>query len=170
MTIAHVFRRYGYEAASLSVIGRETGLGKSSLYHHFPGGKVDMAAAVLDLAEAFVRDEVMAPLESEGPREERVGRFLGLLSDYYEAGRTGCLYSVLTLHDCPEDVRVRVSQLTKDWLSMIARDLSANGKPDPTGNASRILRAIQGGLLLTQATGEECHFEQALSDAKALML
>ncbi|MEM8810542.1 MAG: TetR/AcrR family transcriptional regulator, partial [Cyanobacteria bacterium P01_G01_bin.38] len=32
-----VFRRYGYEGASLSMLSKATGLGKASLYHHFPG-------------------------------------------------------------------------------------------------------------------------------------
>ena len=47
-----VFRREGYEGASLSRLSEATGLGRSSLYHHFPRGKEDMAAAVLDLARA----------------------------------------------------------------------------------------------------------------------
>ncbi len=39
-----VFRRRGYEGATLSVLSRACGLGKASLYHHFPGGKDEMAA------------------------------------------------------------------------------------------------------------------------------
>ena len=38
------FRDQGYDGASLAELSAATGLGKSSLYHHFPGGKVDMAA------------------------------------------------------------------------------------------------------------------------------
>ena len=37
-----VLRRDGFEGASLSVLSEATGLGRSSLYHHFPDGKSDM--------------------------------------------------------------------------------------------------------------------------------
>jgi AcrR family transcriptional regulator len=43
-----VVRREGYDGASLAELSKATGLGKSSLYHHFPDGKNDMVAAVLD--------------------------------------------------------------------------------------------------------------------------
>jgi hypothetical protein len=39
---------FGYrEGASLSLISEATGLGKGCLYHFFPGGKEEMADAVL---------------------------------------------------------------------------------------------------------------------------
>jgi TetR/AcrR family transcriptional repressor of lmrAB and yxaGH operons len=46
--LAEVFREHGYEGASLALLGDATGLGKGSLYHFFPNGKEEMAAAVLD--------------------------------------------------------------------------------------------------------------------------
>src|SRR5437762_12723369 len=46
--LGEVFRAHGYEGATLALITEATGLGKGSLYHFFPGGKAQMAAAVLD--------------------------------------------------------------------------------------------------------------------------
>ncbi len=46
-SLRKVFHTYGYDGTSLSRIAEETGLGKGSLYHHFPGGKAEMAAIVL---------------------------------------------------------------------------------------------------------------------------
>src|SRR3954469_22668198 len=45
--LGEVFREHGFEGASLSLIGERTGLGKGSLYLFFPGGKEEMATAVL---------------------------------------------------------------------------------------------------------------------------
>ena len=45
--LGEVFREHGFEGASLAAITARTGLGKGSLYHFFPGGKEEMAAAVL---------------------------------------------------------------------------------------------------------------------------
>ena len=42
-----VFRRCGYDGATLSSISEATGLGRASLYHHFPGGKQEMAAVAI---------------------------------------------------------------------------------------------------------------------------
>ena len=51
--IAMVFRQHGYEGASLSLIADATGLGRSSIYHHFPGGKDEMVEAVFDNLDEF---------------------------------------------------------------------------------------------------------------------
>ena len=48
-----VFRQHGYEGATLSKISEATGLGRASLYHHFPGGKQEMARAVLESVAAW---------------------------------------------------------------------------------------------------------------------
>ena len=45
-----LFRRAGYDGVSISRISEATGLGRPSLYHYFPGGKDEMAHAVLAAA------------------------------------------------------------------------------------------------------------------------
>lgn len=84
MTIGRVFRRYGYEGASLSILSRETGLGRSSLHHFFPGGKEDMAMAVLDLAERFVRDDLMRQLSARESREAGHASLIGCIQGLAE--------------------------------------------------------------------------------------
>jgi len=49
--LADVFRKYGYHGTTLSIISQETGLGRSSIYHHFPEGKDAMALAAIDYVE-----------------------------------------------------------------------------------------------------------------------
>ena len=41
--LAKVFKDYGYQGASMSIIAKASGLQKASLYHRFPGGKEQMA-------------------------------------------------------------------------------------------------------------------------------
>jgi len=77
LTIGRVFRRYGYEGASLSILSRETGLGRSSLHRFFPGGKEDMAMAVLDLTGRFVRDDLMRQLSARESREAGHASLIG---------------------------------------------------------------------------------------------
>ena len=58
LALANTFRLHGFEGASLSVISAETGLGKGSLYNFFPGGKEEMARAVLDEVNTWFRTRV----------------------------------------------------------------------------------------------------------------
>lgn len=74
VTLYDLFRRAGYDAVSIADISDATGLGKSSLYHHFPGGKPDMAEAVADFARRHMRDHVFAPLAADAPLKKNSPR------------------------------------------------------------------------------------------------
>jgi AcrR family transcriptional regulator len=168
-TLARVFRRYGYEAASLSVLSSATGLNRSSLYHFFPGGKEEMAMAVLSFAEEFVREDLMATLTAPSPQKAQLERFIGKLHDYYEGGSLGCLYSTLTLHDCPEAVAARVAALTEEWIAAIASYLASQRVKDPRPRAEKFMRLLQGGLVVALATQDPARFEAALDDLKPVL-
>ena len=46
--LSDVFRKRGYEGATLAELAAAANLGRASLYHHFPGGKAEMARQVLE--------------------------------------------------------------------------------------------------------------------------
>jgi AcrR family transcriptional regulator len=169
-SIARVFRRFGYEAATLSILSRETGLGRSSLYHFFPSGKEEMAMAVLERAERTVRAELMQCLVAPDEPRRQVDKFIVKLRGYYEGGTIGCLYSTLTLHDCPPAVAARVGALTEDWIAALAAYLAERGDKRAQQNADRIVRLIQGGLTVALATRDPSRFEASLEDLRPLLL
>ena len=45
--LMRVFRTFGYSGATLARFSEATGLGKASLYHHFPGGKEELFHAMV---------------------------------------------------------------------------------------------------------------------------
>ena len=59
-----VFRRYGYEGATVSRLSEATGLKKASLYYHFQGGKEQMAEAVLGLIKQLFKYQAQNVLHS----------------------------------------------------------------------------------------------------------
>lgn len=168
--IAEVFRRYGYEAATMSILARETRLGRSSLYHYFPGGKEEMALAVLDLAEVFLRDDLTSRLGGAGAPERLVDDFIGRLKEYYCGGAVGCVFASLTLHDCPPVVAARVSALMRFWIGELAARLAKLGVKSSSTAAAAIIRHVQGGLVLALATQDCGQFDAALQDLRPLLL
>src|SRR5262245_55204338 len=83
--LAEVFRRHGYEGATLSELARVTGLGKASLYHHFPGGKSEMAEALARYAIADLDERAFRHLKSRAPWNERIGECIDGFADYADA-------------------------------------------------------------------------------------
>lgn len=170
LPIAEIFRRYGYEAATMSILSQETGLGRSSLYHHFPGGKEEMALAVLDLSELFLRDDLLVRLEGDGTPKQRVSNFIERLKDYYQGGAVGCVFASLTLHDCPPVVAARVSALMHFWIKELAARLAKLGVRSSMTVAGTAIRHIQGGLVVSLATQDRAQFDSALRDLRPLLL
>lgn len=61
--LVDIFYEHGFDGTSLSIISERTGLQRASLYHHFPGGKEEMAKAVIETSdrwgEEFIGNLVM---------------------------------------------------------------------------------------------------------------
>src|SRR4051812_21753258 len=91
------FRDHGYDGASLAVLARATGLGKSSLYHYFPGGKEDMALAVLDRVSGWLKEHAVKPLQGEGPPRRRLDRMMEALDGLYAGGKNACVLANLVV-------------------------------------------------------------------------
>jgi TetR/AcrR family transcriptional repressor of lmrAB and yxaGH operons len=92
-----VFRDRGYEGASLADLSRATGLGKSSLYHHFPNGKEQMAEAVLEKGKAFIQSAVVDVATSSSPLRARIRKVIGLLTNFMRVVITPVFWADLLL-------------------------------------------------------------------------
>src|SRR5471030_2695256 len=95
--LAEVFRLHGFEGASLARICEGTGLGKGSIYHFFPGGKEEMAAAVLDEIDTWFRDQVFVPLRQGTDVQLGVEHMFRAVGNYFLSGRKVCLVGVFAL-------------------------------------------------------------------------
>ena len=163
--LAEVFREHGYEGASLSLIGEATGLGKGSLYHFFPGGKEEMAAAVLDEIDAWFRTNVFMPLR-EGPNPlAAVRHMLDATDGYFRSGRRVCLVGVLALGEARDRFAGHVRAYFAEWVAALADALArADHQPaEAIELAEEAVAAIQGALVLARALGDAPAFSRALA-------
>jgi AcrR family transcriptional regulator len=66
-----VFARLGFRKASISDIVRPLGVGKTAIYHHFPGGKNEIIDACLVREEEAILVEMRAAVERhQDPRDQ----------------------------------------------------------------------------------------------------
>lgn len=162
--IAEVFREYGYEGASLALIGARTGLGKGSLYHAFPGGKAEMAEAVLDAIGAWFEDKVYAPLRDDPDPRAAIRRMLAETDAYFRSGRRVCLVGAFALTEGRDGFADRIGGYFRDWREALAQALLRAGRPEAEAKslAEDAILAIQGGLVLARALDDPAVFGRML--------
>jgi TetR/AcrR family transcriptional repressor of lmrAB and yxaGH operons len=167
-----LFRRAGFEGVSLSDISKATGLGKSSLYHHFPGGKTDMAEAVLSRVSQWSAAKVTGPLLAQGNRAERIGPMLDSLEQLYGGGREPCIIASLLVGGEEPGLQEGLRQIVKAWIDALAKALTETGAAPPEAKAQAVdaLSRIQGALVLSRALGDPSAFKQAMARVRGDLL
>ncbi len=164
-----LFRRAGYDGVSLADISAATGLGKSSLYHHFPDGKPDMAEAVAEFALGSMRAKVFGPLRADAPVASKIAAMLATADAMYEGGASPCLVANLLPSGA---AAAPIRAIIVEWIDAVTAALKAAGvKPsEARARAVEAVVGIEGALIVTQATGERKVFRDALTAARNTLL
>lgn len=169
--LTKVFRQHGYEGASLSRISEATGLQRASLYHRFPGGKEDMAEAVLARVDDKFANHILAPLSEQGEPARRVRKMAQRLREFYSSGGQSCLFDTLSLGGATGVVRQHVKRSFAAWLDAmtnIARESGARSAA-ARGRAEDAMVRIQGALVVARATGDKRPFELVVAALPGLL-
>jgi AcrR family transcriptional regulator len=167
--VAEVFRKHGYEGASLSLIGEATGLGKGSLYHFFPGGKEEMAADVIAHIDGWFETNVFVPLQDAHDPQAGIERMLEATDRYFQSGRRVCLIGAFALDDARNHFARQISSYFGRWVTHLAEALKRAGhsQPEATALAEETVALIQGALTLARAFDDTVVFSRALQRARA---
>lgn len=159
-----VLRRQGYARASLSELSKATGLGKSSLYHHFPDGKDDMTRAVLDRLAGQLRVALFDPLRVAGDPKRRISTMVATLGAFYHGGREACLLGGLVVGETRERFHQQLAAIFEEWIEAIAKALRDAGVSRGLARvrAEDAVIRIQGALTLVGALDERAVFMRTL--------
>jgi AcrR family transcriptional regulator len=154
--LCEMFRRYGYEGATMSRIAGATGLGKASLYHHFPQGKAQMAAEALDSVADWYEQSVFRPLESVHPPRQRIVNMLDTLDRYYEGGQKVCLPGLLALSEERTMFEQAIRRFFARWVGCLSQTLIDSGlaRDIAQRRAHDAVERIQGAVVLCRANGD----------------
>ena len=163
-SLLDLFRQLGYDGVTLSKISQATGLGKASLYHHFPGGKDEMVETVLVTLEQGLEQIVLETLRSEGDALTRLQRMGDRLSSAYENGKKPCLLAALMLGSAKDVFQDQVRGLLQLWIDAIAQVLVEAGMDKDLAHqrGEDGVIAIQGALILAQGLGDSSPFQRVI--------
>ena len=171
-SLNELFRRKGYDGVSIGDISAETGLGRSSLYHHFPGGKAEMAEAVLAYTRAAMEDHFFSPLTSAKSLRTRIKEMMAAVDGVYRSGEGPCVLASLLSSSDEGPLTQGLAKLFEDWVAAIASSLVREGvaPKDARRRALTALALIQGGLVLARGLKDKSAFASSLEAAEATLL
>jgi len=159
-----VFRRRGYEGATLAELSRACGLGKASLYHHFPGGKDEMARVLLRRAVAELGTRAYRHLDRPAPWHERLIGFVEGFSEYCDAGARNCLVAELATTGARDKFATEIEHQTREWLRQLSAVFAETGISEKRARrrAHELLNALYGALVIARLLNDSKPFAQTI--------
>lgn len=154
-----LFQSRGYASVGVNDILEAAQAPKGSLYHHFPGGKEQLAIAALE----WLSGEVERWLTT-GLREGRSGADMietlaaGMASWLERSGwREGCIVAALAHEAAPDipAIHVAVRAAYGRWRAILRGAFIAEGRDEAAAEAlaDLAIAVAEGGLILARADG-----------------
>jgi len=171
---ATLFRRQGYAATGLNQILDEAGVKPGSLYHHFPQGKQQLAAAVVDTGAASIEQLLRRFLATGRPVADTVDRWIDLLAAGLAGDqRDGCPIEPIATEsvNASPEVRAASARAFKGWCSAIEERLRSDDWPAPRAEqvGLAVISLIEGALILSRTTGDPAALTAAKVAARVLL-
>lgn len=173
-TAAVLFRRQGYSATGINQILEVAEVRAGSLYHHFPDGKAELAAAVVDKAGGDISALLRTLLATDEPAADIVDRWVDVMAANLSTDeRDGCPIEPLATESVTASpvVRTASARAFGSWITAVADRLRADGLTSDQAEqtARTIIALIEGALLLSRVAGEPSALDAAKAAARALL-
>jgi AcrR family transcriptional regulator len=167
-----LFREKGFDGASLSDISASTGLGKSSLYHHFPNGKEEIARQVLAHLDAELEKALFEPMRSTGTPRQKLDRMLDTIDRFYEGGKRACLLERLCASVDAKRFRRPLGRAFNTWIEAVAALGVEAGLPDALARrrAEDFVVRIEGALVVCAGMDDISIFARTVRNLRETVL
>jgi TetR/AcrR family transcriptional repressor of lmrAB and yxaGH operons len=171
---ATLFRRQGYAATGLNQILDEAGVRAGSLYHHFPQGKQQLAAAVVAAAGADIEQLLRRFLATSRSVADIVDRWIDLLvAGLAGDQRDGCPIEPIATESVNASplVRAASARAFTGWCTAIGDRLRSEGwsGSDAETVALGVISLIEGALILSRIAGDPAALNAAKPAARTLL-
>lgn len=173
-TAATLFRRQGYAATGVNQILEAADVKAGSLYHHFPSGKQELAAAVVATEGEQIERLLRRFLDSDAPVAEIVAGWVDLLAAQLTADRRdGCPIEPIATEsvNASPQVREASARVFAGWSAAVAERLVADGRPadEAAQTAMAVIALIEGALILARIAGDNAALDAAKAAARSLL-
>ncbi len=164
-TTERLFRRQGFNGTGLKQIVAEANAPFGSLYHFFPGGKVQLGAEVIRSAGLMYANLVTgvfdaAPDMVQGIRDSFDGAAAVLRATDYE---DACPIETVALEvaSTNETLRSACADVFESWIDEATRRFAAAGIPKKKSRelAVFVIAALEGAFVLARGMHDARHVE-----------
>ena len=156
-TAAELFRRQGYASTGLKQLTTQAGAPFGSLYHHFPGGKDELAEAVIRDSAGYYSDLALRSFDATlDPPDMVRAMFAGAAEHLRQSGYAdACPVATVALEVASTNDRLRraTHDVFEVWLAWLESYFADAGMTDAAARASALhfLIALEGAFILCRA-------------------
>ena len=152
---ALLFRENGYSGTGFRDVIEHSGAPRGSIYHHFPGGKEQLAAETVAWAAGVIERRIARAAHSGDPIAA-LSIFVDSWREVLEDSnfRAGCpVVAVAAEADAGSTATDAAAAAFTRWQDLIARTLLDSGvsRTDARRLATTVVAAIEGAILLCRA-------------------
>lgn len=171
--LVDIFYEHGFDGTSLSIISERTGLQRASLYHHFPGGKEEMAKAVIETSdrwgEEFIGNLVM---DNSIPPKARLEQMMKNLDELHWRPQQLSPSNAFVIGGASEQFSKHVQWHYHTCVWMMTELMVACGIPQEIAKRRAWEQRIlwEGGLVCSRVLGDMSLFRGLMQRMPAYLL
>ncbi|NSX53407.1 TetR/AcrR family transcriptional regulator [Parasulfitobacter algicola] len=160
-----LFRQNGYAATGLSEILKRAGVPKGSLYHHFPGGKDDLAIAAAQLAGKHLRTLIEAAFKDVDDFNAGIETVCNAIADLFEKSGTwtSCPITTTLLDGkAKPDFIATADEIFASWRQVCFDNARRFGHSDAAANdiSRTTLMLLHGSWIAARAENSAASIRQ----------
>jgi TetR/AcrR family transcriptional repressor of lmrAB and yxaGH operons len=160
-----LMRGFGLSGAGINDIVRESAAPKGSLYHFFPGGKMQIAEEALGIYAGRVAAFIDEALAGRRDNPERVRALFDAFARRVESAdcRRSCAVGAVSLDlaDDADRLRPTLRAALQTWSQVVARQIDLGDAERTRSFAGFVLTAIEGAYVRARAEGSGRAFREA---------
>lgn len=157
VAMGELLRRQGYGATTVKQLTEAAGATMGSLYHHFPGGKPEVAAAALRSSGAAYMTLLPALLDGAPDLEDAIPGAFALAAEHIaEAGWiTMCPVGTVAseVADSEPEVAAAAAEVFADWVARGTAYFAGRGLDDDAARelTLAVLSSLEGAFILARS-------------------
>ncbi len=162
------FRAHGMVATGFTEVLASSGAARGAIYHHFPGGKDELAAAVVASTANNVEAAIRMLFAASASPVEALADAIDLVATAVEQRQGfGCAIAPAVLEasgnrailNVAEDAFTRWQTAVREGFEAAADNYAVN-EPDSSDIAVLVVASLEGALILSRAAGSSLPVRQ----------